>query len=58
MHSISLQYTDLSAAAMVKIFQLADLLGITPRDAAKVYLAAQAKKADGPQPTGIYDRQQ
>jgi hypothetical protein len=51
MHSISLQYTDLSAAAMVKIFQLADLLGITPKDAAKVYLAAQAKKADGLQPT-------
>jgi hypothetical protein len=45
MHSISLQYTDLSAAAMVKIFQLADLLGITPKDAAKVYLAAQAANA-------------
>lgn len=45
MHSISLEYTDLSSAALVKIFQLADLLGITPKDAAKVYLAAQAKKA-------------
>ena len=45
MHSISLEYTDLSSAALVKIFQLADLLGITPKDAAKVYLAAQAKKS-------------
>lgn len=45
MHSISLEYTDLSTAAMVKIFQLADILGITPKDAAMVYLAAQAKKA-------------
>lgn len=45
MHSITLEYTDLSSAALVKIFQLADLLGITPKDAAKVYLSAQAKKA-------------
>lgn len=52
MHSISLQYTDLSQAAMVKIFQLADLLGITPTYAAQVYLAAQAKKAQDQAQTG------
>lgn len=44
MNAISLEYTDLSSAALIKIFQLADLLGVTPKDAAKIYLAAQAKK--------------
>ena len=45
MNAISLEYTDLSSAALIKIFQVADLLGITPKEAAKVYLAAKAKQA-------------
>lgn len=47
MHAISLQYTDLSSAALIKIFQIADLLGVTPKRAAEIYLAAQAAKASG-----------
>lgn len=45
MNAISLEYTDLSSAALIKIFQVADLLGITPKEAAKLYLAAKAKQA-------------
>lgn len=45
MNSIALEYTDLSIVALVKIFQVADILGITPREAVKVYLAAKAKQA-------------
>jgi hypothetical protein len=44
MHSISLEYTDLSSAALIKIFQLADILGVTPKEAAKIYLSAKAKR--------------
>lgn len=43
MSSIALEYTDLSSVALVKIFQVADILGITPREAVKFYLAAKAK---------------
>jgi hypothetical protein len=45
MHAISLEYTDLSSAALIKIFQLADLLEVTPKQAAKIYLTAKATKA-------------
>jgi hypothetical protein len=43
MNAISLEYTDLSSAALIKIFQLADLLSVTPKEAAKIYLAAKAR---------------
>lgn len=43
MNSIAIEYTDLSSVALVKIFQVADILGITPREAVKFYLAAKAK---------------
>lgn len=47
MNAISLEYTDLSSAALIKIFQLADLLGVTPKSAAKIYLTTKAETADG-----------
>jgi len=43
MNAISLEYSDLSSAALVKIFQLADLLSVTPKEAAKIYLTTKAK---------------
>lgn len=45
MHSIALEYTELSSAALIKIFQIADILSVTPKEAAKCYLAAKAKQA-------------
>jgi len=46
MHAISIIYTELNHAALVKIFIIADLLGVTPKEAAETYLAAVAKKAN------------
>lgn len=43
MNAISLEYSDLSSAALVKIFQLADLLSVPPKEAAKIYIAAKSK---------------
>lgn len=45
MNAISLEYTDLSSAALIKIFQLADILEVTPKAAAKIYLTAKAQAA-------------
>jgi len=45
MNAISLEYTDLSSAALVKIFQLADLLAVPPKEAAKIYITAKSKRA-------------
>jgi len=48
--SIELSYSDLSFTALVKIFDLADRLKITPREAAQrylVYLAQQAAERKG-----------
>lgn len=42
-NAISLEYTDLSSTALIKIFQLADLLGVTPKRAAEIFLATKAK---------------
>ncbi len=42
MNAISLEYTDLSSAALVKIFQIADLLSVTPKEATKIYIKARA----------------
>ncbi|HEX7261885.1 MAG TPA: hypothetical protein VF258_08730 [Luteolibacter sp.] len=47
MNAISIAYTDLSSAALIKIFQIADILTVTPKEAAKIYLAAKAKQATG-----------
>lgn len=47
MNAISLEYTDLSSAALIKIFQLADLLSVTPKEAAKIYISAKAKQSNG-----------
>lgn len=46
MNAISLLYTDLSSEALIKIFQLADLLGVPPKEAAKIYLVAKAKQVE------------
>lgn len=45
MNAISLEYTDLSSAALIKIFQLADLLSVPPKKAAEIYIATKAEKA-------------
>jgi hypothetical protein len=42
-NAISLEYTDLSSAALIKIFQLADLLSVTPKEAAKIFLSVKAR---------------
>lgn len=47
MNAISLEYTDLSSEALIKIFQLADLLAITPKEAAKVWLETRAISKTG-----------
>lgn len=44
MNAICLEYTDLSSAALIKIFQIADILGVTPKEAAQIYLAQRAKQ--------------
>lgn len=46
MNAISLEYADLSSAALIKIFQLADLLEVTPKQAATIYLTAKAQQAN------------
>ena len=38
-------YDMFSHYALTIVFDVADLLGVTPKDAAKIYLATQAKKA-------------
>jgi hypothetical protein len=45
MQSIAVLYQDLTQAALVKVFILADLLGVTPKEAAQIYLNARAKEA-------------
>lgn len=41
--SIELTYSDLSFTALVKIFELADRLDVTPREAAQRYLVYLAQ---------------
>lgn len=38
MSAIKLNYTNLGFEPLVKIFELADLLGVTPKVAAEIYL--------------------
>ena len=50
MRPIELTYSDLSFTTMVKIFELADRLDVTPREAAQrylVYLAQQMVEEKG-----------
>lgn len=44
MNAISLEYSDLSSAALITIFRLADLLEVTPHKACEIYLTARAKQ--------------
>lgn len=44
MHSISIIYRDLNLEALIKIFQLADILGVTPKVAAETYLKFRAQQ--------------
>jgi hypothetical protein len=45
MNAISLEYTDLSSAALIKIFQLADLLSVPPKKASEIYISTAAEKS-------------
>lgn len=51
MNAISIAYTDLSSEALIKIFQIADLLSIAPKEAAKIYISTRALAAES-QPEG------
>lgn len=44
MNAISINYATLGMETMVKIFELADLLKCTPKEAAKTYLLHKAKR--------------
>ena len=44
--NIVINYEDLNFQALVKIFQLADLLGVTPKVAAETYLCVRAKQSE------------
>lgn len=48
MNSISLIYRDLNFEALVKIFQLADILGVTPHVAAETYIKFRAQSQTKP----------
>ena len=43
--NIVINYEDLNFQAIVKIFQLADLLGVTPKVAAETYLRVRSQQA-------------
>lgn len=47
MNAMTLEYADLPAPVMVKIWQLADLLGVTPKRACEIYLSYIAKSRAG-----------
>jgi hypothetical protein len=42
---LEIDYASLGLAALVKIFELADLLGVTPKQAAETYLRLEASKS-------------
>lgn len=46
MNSIQFPYTELSSAALIAIFRLADLLEVTPKRASEIYLTEKARKAN------------
>lgn len=39
MNAISIKFTDLSSSALIAIFQIADILKVTPTRAAELWLA-------------------
>lgn len=45
MNAIQFHYSDFSSAALIAIFQLADLLGVTPKRASEIYLLERSKTA-------------
>ena len=45
MNAITFEYTDLSSSALIAIFKLADLLGVTPKRAAEIYVSEKARLA-------------
>jgi hypothetical protein len=46
MNAIQFPYSEFSSAALVSIFQLADLLGVTPKRACEIYLTEKSKAAE------------
>lgn len=52
MNALSFNYTDIDLAALIKICQVADHLKITPAEAAKRIITAQAKKSNKTTKTG------
>ena len=44
MNAMTLDYRDFSPAALIQIFQLADILDVTPREAATAFLKLVAEK--------------
>jgi len=52
MESIEIDYSHLTGAALIKIFELSDLLGCRPKSAAAIYLSyvAQDSLTLDPQP--------
>ncbi len=44
MNAMSVDYNKLPSAALIKIFELADLLNSTPKEAAKMWLMYEADK--------------
>lgn len=45
MNAVQFPYSDFSSAALIAIFQLADILGVTPKRASEIYLIERAKMA-------------
>lgn len=43
MNATTYEYTDFSSVALIKIFQLADILKVTPKRATEIYIAEKSK---------------
>jgi hypothetical protein len=43
MSAISINYTSLDSEVLIKIFQLADIMGVTPKVAAEAYIKLKLK---------------
>jgi hypothetical protein len=48
MTSLQIAYTEFTIAGLVSIFQLADLLNVTPKRACEIYLLEKAKTSTQP----------
>lgn len=49
MHEVRIDYKAFEVSALIKIFELAELLNTTPKSAAKTYLLYKAKTQENPQ---------